>query len=167
MQTPYPPPYALERGFKPRGGGAPMHAHDEAQLTFAAAGMVQVHTEAGSWLVPAQLGVWIPARVMHRVEVLTDAELWMVHWDSATAHAWAPPAPLERTFALRVTPLMRALLDAAFGADTKGGATAQKTELVVRLMLHELTATAHAPTCLLYTSPSPRDRTRSRMPSSA
>lgn len=148
MQTPYPPPYALERGFKPRGGGAPMHAHDEAQLTFAAAGMVQVHTEAGSWLVPAQLGVWIPARVMHRVEVLTDAELWMVHWDSATAHAWAPPAPLERTFALRVTPLMRALLDAAFGADTKGESTAQKTELVVRLMLHELTATAHAPTFL-------------------
>ena len=26
---------------------------------------------------------------------------------------------------------------------------------------------AHAHTCLLYTSPSPRDRTRSRMPSSA
>ena len=26
---------------------------------------------------------------------------------------------------------------------------------------------AHAPVCLLYTSPSPRDRTRSRMPSSA
>ena len=26
---------------------------------------------------------------------------------------------------------------------------------------------AHRPTCLLYTSPSPRDRTRSRMPSSA
>ena len=25
----------------------------------------------------------------------------------------------------------------------------------------------HSPTCLLYTSPSPRDRTRSRMPSSA
>ena len=28
-------------------------------------------------------------------------------------------------------------------------------------------AFAHIPTCLLYTSPSPRDRTRSRMPSSA
>ena len=26
---------------------------------------------------------------------------------------------------------------------------------------------AHTPSCLLYTSPSPRDRTRSRMPSSA
>ena len=31
----------------------------------------------------------------------------------------------------------------------------------------ELDALTHAMTCLLYTSPSPRDRTRSRMPSSA
>ena len=31
----------------------------------------------------------------------------------------------------------------------------------------ELDAEADASTCLLYTSPSPRDRTRSRMPSSA
>ena len=66
MQTPYQPPYALERGFKPRGGGAPM----------------------------------------------------------------------------------RALLETAFDADTMGNTTAEKTELVVRLMLHELTATAHAPTFL-------------------
>ena len=29
------------------------------------------------------------------------------------------------------------------------------------------TTLAHLPACLLYTSPSPRDRTRSRMPSSA
>ena len=32
---------------------------------------------------------------------------------------------------------------------------------------HTRWATHGAPTCLLYTSPSPRDRTRSRMPSSA
>lgn len=123
---------------------SPVHAHDEAQLTFAASGVVQVHTAQGRWLVPSQLGVWIPAGVSHRVEVLTDAELWMVHWKPDVARAWAPPVPLERTFALRVTPLMHSLLDAAF-AD---GTAAEKTELVVRLMLHELTETAHAPTFL-------------------
>ena len=32
---------------------------------------------------------------------------------------------------------------------------------------HRLNLEARAPSCLLYTSPSPRDRTRSRMPSSA
>lgn len=138
------PQYMLKRGFKPRGAGEPMHSHGEAQLTFAASGMVNVHTEEGRWLVPPQLGVWIPAGLMHRVEVLTDAELWMVHWETAAAQAWAPPSPLDRTFALRVTPLMRSLLEAAFASDM----TAEKTELVVRLMLHELTATAHAPTFL-------------------
>ena len=32
---------------------------------------------------------------------------------------------------------------------------------------HAVGGTAHGGACLLYTSPSPRDRTRSRMPSSA
>ncbi|WP_308400444.1 AraC family transcriptional regulator [Agrobacterium tumefaciens] len=137
-------PFMFQRGFKPRGGGLPIHAHDEAQLTFAASGMVQVHTEEGRWLVPSQLAVWIPARVAHRVDVLTDAELWMVHWEPSTARAWAPPMPLERTFALHVTPLMQSLLEAAFVAEIEE----EKAELIARLMLHELTSTAHAPTFL-------------------
>ena len=138
------PSFSLHRGFKPRGGGAPRHAHDQAQLTFAASGMVQVHTDAGRWLVPPQLGVWIPAGVDHRVEVLADADLWMVHWTPEVAQAWAAPAPLDRVFAMRVTTLMRALLQAAFDTAT----TPDKTELLVRLMLHELSETADAPTFL-------------------
>ena len=35
------------------------------------------------------------------------------------------------------------------------------------LAVHQTNKLAHLKTCLLYTSPSPRDRTRSRMPSSA
>ncbi len=137
-------PFTFQRGFKQRGGGLPIHAHDEAQLTFAASGMVQVHTEEGRWLVPSQLAVWIPARVPHRVDVLTDAELWMVHWEPSAAQAWAPPLPLDHTFALRVTPLMQSLLDAAFAADIEN----ERAELIARLMLHELMSTAHAPTFL-------------------
>nr|WP_234934199.1 helix-turn-helix transcriptional regulator [Agrobacterium vitis] len=137
-------PFTFQRGFKQRGEGLPIHAHDEAQLTFAASGMVQVHTEEGRWLVPSQLAVWIPARVPHRVDVLTDAELWMVHWEPSAAQEWAPPVPLDQTFALRVTPLMQSLLEAAFMADV----SREKGELVAKLMLHELTSTAHAPTFL-------------------
>lgn len=137
-------PFRLSRGFKERGGGLPMHTHDDAQLTFAASGMVQVHTRDGRWLVPPQLAVWIPAGVAHRVEVLSDAELWMVHFVPEVARAWSPATSLDRTFALRVTPLLRSLLDAAFARETPSA----KTELVVRLMLHELTETADAPTFL-------------------
>lgn len=144
------PAFTLRQGKKARGMGLPAHSHDDAQLTFAVSGMVQVHTDEGRWLVPPQLAVWIPAGVTHRLDVLTDAELWMVHWDPHVARAWAPPAPLDRPFTLRVTPLMQALLKTAFAADI----TAEKADLVSRLILHELTETAPAPTFLpLPTSP--------------
>ena len=137
-------PFTIQRGAKRRGMGLPTHIHGEAQLTFAASGMVQVHTEAGRWLVPPQLAVWVPAGVAHRVEVLTDAELWMVLWQLSATREWSPPTLLDRAFALRVTPLLRSLLDAAFTADTGCG----KAELLVRLMLHELTEAPDAPTFL-------------------
>jgi AraC-like DNA-binding protein len=143
-------PFILSHGCKQRGLGMPIHSHDDAQLTYAVSGMVQVHTEEGRWLVPPQLAVWIPANVLHRVEVLSDAELWMVHWEPSAAQEWAPPTKLDRPFTLRVTPLMHSLLTAAFASDI----APEKAELVARLMLHELTETAHAPTYLpLPTSP--------------
>lgn len=138
------PAFTIHRGSKRRGMGLPMHAHDEAQLIYAAAGMVQIHTPEGRWLVPSQLAVWIPAGTSHRLEVLSDAQLWMVQWQPAMVGAWAPPIAVDRAFALRVTPLLRSLLTAAM-ADGNGMA---KAELIVKLMLHELTETAHAPTFL-------------------
>ena len=123
--------------------GLPTHAHAESQLTFAASGMLQVHTGEGRWLVPPQLAAWVPAGFPHRVEVLTDGELWIVHWQQSTVQAWSP-LPLDRPFALRVTPLLRSLLDAAFATDIGP----EKIELVIRLILHELTEVADAPTFL-------------------
>jgi len=141
--------FTIFRGIKPRGTALPMHAHDEAQLTFAASGMVQIHTDEGRWLVPPQLAVWVPAGVMHRVEPLTDTELWMVHVQPPALRTWAPPALVSRgTFAFRITPLLRPLLETSFAADIG----AEKTELVVRLMLHELTETMDAPTFLPWPS---------------
>lgn len=136
--------FALHSGFKRQGHGDAIHSHEEAQLTYASSGIVQVHTAQGRWLVPSQLGVWIPAGVLHWVEVLTDAELWMVHWDPSAARAWGPSTQLDQTFAFRVTPLMHSLLNTAFTTNS----TTDKNELVVRLMLHELSETTHASTFL-------------------
>ncbi|RYE94136.1 MAG: AraC family transcriptional regulator [Oxalobacteraceae bacterium] len=138
------PLFLLHRGSKQRHSGLPTHTHDTAQLTFAASGIVQVHTAEGRWLVPPQLAVWIPAGVPHHVEVLADAELWMVHWQPAAVREWGPDLLPDRPFALRVTPLLGSLLTAAFAT----GIEPRKTELLVRLMLHELTETTHAPTFL-------------------
>lgn len=137
-------PFSLLRGSKRRGSALPNHSHDTAQLTFAASGIVQMHTREGRWLVPQQLAVWIPSGVSHHVEVLTDAELWMVHWQPSAVREWGPPQLPDRAFVLRVTPLFLSLLTAAFDPAT-GPA---KVELLVRLMLHDLVETAHAPTFL-------------------
>ena len=138
------PSFSIHRGAKQRGKGLPMHAHNEAQLTFAVSGTVQMHTSKGRWLVPSQLAVWIPAGTAHQLEVLSDAELWMVQWKPSVAQAWAPPIALDEAFALRVTPLLRSLLTAAFDA----AIGPDKAELIARLILHELTDTAQAPTFL-------------------
>jgi AraC-like DNA-binding protein len=138
------PFFTIKRGTKRRGLGLPAHAHDTAQLTFAASGIVQVHTREGRWLVPPQLAVWIPAGVKHHLELLTDAELWIINWQPLAIQEWGPGTLPDRAFALRVTPLLRSLLTAAFAAETG----TQKAELAVRLMLHDLNETAHAPTFL-------------------
>jgi AraC-like DNA-binding protein len=147
------PPFRIHRTVKQRTESLPLHTHEEGQLTFAASGMVQIHTDAGVWLVPPQLAAWVPAGVRHRLEAMTDAELWMVHWDPAVVRAWSVQTSLDRAFALRVTPLLRSLLDEAVSIDP----ASDKAELVVRLMLHELTAMPDAPTFLpLPTSPAGR-----------
>ena len=135
--------FSIHRTTKQRDESLPVHSHDEGQLTFAAAGMVQVQTDDGVWLVPPQLAVWVPAGIRHRVDVLTDAELWMVHWQAEAMRTWGATASLDRAFALRITPLLRSLLNEAVSIDP----ASEKTQLVVRLMLHELTAMPDAPTC--------------------
>lgn len=122
----------------------PRHSHDEAQLTYAASGMVQVHTDKGVWLVPPQLAAWIPAGVSHRLDIITDADLWMVLWKKSAIEEWTPPSFPDRAFASRVTPLLRSLLDEVVAVDP----VSAKAELVVKLMLHELTAMQDAPTFL-------------------
>jgi len=137
------PSFAIHRVFKQRAECLPLHAHAEGQLTFAASGMVQVHADRGIWLVPPQLAAWIPAGAEHRVEVLTDAELWIVH---CRPEALLDPidARLDQPFVLRITPLLRALLNEAIAVPP----ASHKANLVVRLMLHELTAMPDAPTFL-------------------
>ena len=132
------------RGSKRRGAEVALHAHNEGQLLFAATGTMQVYTSSGRWLVPPQLAVWLPARVPHRIEILSDIESCMIYWHPSATRDWAPSDSLDRAFALRVTPLLRELIFAAFETD----ATPGKTELVVRLILHELTETPDAPTFL-------------------
>ena len=45
----------------------PEHFHQEDQLVYASHGVMSVRTKDGTWVVPPQRGVWIPARTPHGI----------------------------------------------------------------------------------------------------
>ena len=53
----------------PHGYKVPGHFHEWDQLVYASRGVMTVRTEEGSWVVPAQRAVWIPARIAHEIRM--------------------------------------------------------------------------------------------------
>lgn len=49
------------------GHEIPPHYHPEDQLVYASRGVMTVRTIEGTWVVPAQRAVWIPARTPHSI----------------------------------------------------------------------------------------------------
>jgi AraC-like DNA-binding protein/quercetin dioxygenase-like cupin family protein len=45
----------------------PLHLHDRDQLVYASRGVMTVRASAGTWVVPTQRAVWIPAAVPHTI----------------------------------------------------------------------------------------------------
>ncbi len=53
----------------------PEHFHQEDQLVYACRGVMTVRTSEGSWVVPPQRAVWIPARIPHSVVISGAASM--------------------------------------------------------------------------------------------
>src|SRR5580692_2050236 len=51
----------------PAGHVIPLHFHDRDQLVYASRGVMTVRTGDGTWVVPPQRAVWIPARISHTI----------------------------------------------------------------------------------------------------
>src|SRR6516225_5208061 len=45
----------------------PLHFHDRDQLVYASRGVMTVQTRDGSWVVPTDRAVWIPAAIPHTI----------------------------------------------------------------------------------------------------
>jgi hypothetical protein len=66
-----------ERGIKIRsfactfGSGSiiPPHSDEWDQLIYASLGVMSVHTDTGSWVVPSHRAVWVPARIRYSVDL--------------------------------------------------------------------------------------------------
>jgi AraC-like DNA-binding protein len=92
----------------PRGFVLEEHSHDVSQLVHAIAGTMRVTTRRGVLVVPPQRAVWLTAKELHSVEMLSPVSMRTVYI--------APSLPGEiprESCVVSVSPLLRHLILAA------------------------------------------------------
>lgn len=94
----------------PPGTGIDAHRHDDHQIVYARSGVVEVITEAGTWIAPASRALWIPAGAVHEHRAHGHTELRLIGLPSHPADPSPSGLSLERPAVLAVTPLLRELI---------------------------------------------------------
>lgn len=85
----------------------PPHSHRRGQLLYAATGVITVITTAGSWVVPPQRALWIPAGVVHEVQMGGPVSTRSAYVSHDAAETAGLPAHCQ---VIGVSPLLHALL---------------------------------------------------------
>ncbi|WP_440223289.1 AraC family transcriptional regulator [Dokdonella sp. MW10] len=116
------------------------HQHWRAQFVYAASGVVAIGTELGSWIVPSERAVWIPAGVPHEVTAMSAAHLISLYIDT-TRNAVAMPATCR---VVGASPLMGALMREVIDLPDRY-LRGSRTDLVLLLLLREIEAAAELP----------------------
>jgi AraC-like DNA-binding protein/mannose-6-phosphate isomerase-like protein (cupin superfamily) len=126
----------------------PPHRHFRAQLVYAPAGVMTVVTATGTWVVPPQQAVWVPAGVEHEVRSAVPLALRSLY-----VHPVATGGLPETCCVVGVPPLLRELILRAvsFGEQVAPGGPEAR---VLALIPDELRALEPEPLHL----PLPRDR---------
>ena len=129
------------------------HRHDRAQLVYAVSGVMTIDAAAGTWLVPPDRALWIPAGVLHEIRVSGRLDMRTLYL-RADASAHLP----DDCVVLAVTPLLRELvvratqLPALYPEDGPAGS-------LMNLILAEIRELQALPLHL----PIPRDRRLARL----
>ena len=123
----------------PGGCHFPVHRHFRAQLVFASAGVMTVTTAVGTWVVPAQQAVWVPAGVEHEVYAAGPLSMRSLYVHPDAAHA----LPTECRV-VAVEPLLRELIVKATVL-AESGRTGDSYVRLVGVILDELRGLNPAP----------------------
>jgi AraC-like DNA-binding protein/quercetin dioxygenase-like cupin family protein len=155
MNIAEPPLIAILRGQRSTGDGLHLvsrsykkglrldpHMHREAQFVYAASGTMQVTTPKGRWLVPPDRAVWVPARLVHAIDVLADIEMRTLYFDTAWLKREPRSPSLKSEFVARVSPLLQQTILALFDKDN----AAERTSLLIKLVMLELHRTEDSAT---------------------
>lgn len=92
----------------PDGHRISPHHHRRAQLIYGTTGAITVVTDYGTWTVPGNRGVWIPAGVTHAMSCAGAVRLRTLYIE----HNAASDLPAEPTV-VSISPLLRELIDDA------------------------------------------------------
>lgn len=136
---------ALESVY-PDGHIVAEHSHRRVQLLYAAAGIVQLETAYGTWIVPPGFAAWIPAGMRHRLRTIK------VKTHSLYFHSLAFARPPADCQVIEVQPLLRELIAAALKVPLLYEPHS-RDELLMRMLLQEASIQPAVPLHL----PMPRD----------
>lgn len=121
---------AIGTGY-PNGAVLAVHRHRRAQFLYGVGGVMDVTTEHGAWIVPAERAVLIPAGTEHAVT------MWGVSTRSLyiepAAVPWFPP----KCAVVEVSPLLRELLSAATELPIEYSVRGRDATLMA-LIIHEV-----------------------------
>ncbi|CAN5177835.1 helix-turn-helix transcriptional regulator [soil metagenome] len=108
------------------------HQHRRGQLIFGASGMMVLTTPVGTWVMPPQRGMWIPAGVVHQVRMLGDVQIQSLYLEPEAADGMPDSCQV-----VGISPFMRNLIaeaietPAVYDLDGRTGA-------LMTLVQHEL-----------------------------
>lgn len=105
------------------------HSHDRDQLLYPGTGMVTVTAEQGSWLLPAERALWIPAGVEHSVSMVGPVLARSIFADSALRVRSSASCEV-----IVVSPLLHALLMAVYEAKDGGDDLRKKMRMSLLMM---------------------------------
>ncbi len=130
-----------------RGGGLPPHQHERAQLLTIVSGSIAVTTWEGTFVVPAERALWIPARTVHETRHLASTRVHTLYITTDTT-----PALPGGTTVLQVNPLLRAIVDSLM-SKPRDPESDEPTDRLISVLLDQITSSRILPLHL----PMPRD----------
>lgn len=126
----------------PSGHLHPLHRHRRAQLLHGVVGTMVVTTEHGSWVVPPELGVWIPAGVLHGFRMIGDVTTHSVYLEPAVAKQSS-----KRCYVVGIPALLHDLMAEAVDLPVEYE-PGSRADLIMALLLREVQEAPALPFCL-------------------
>lgn len=142
-----PRPLVVMENSWPSGTSTGWHTHPKGQLLYATDGVMVVHSDEGSWVVPPNRALWMLAGLRHNVTMSGDVLMRTAYIDADKIGSLPP-----QSCVINVSPLLRELLVEAVKISPTQELAGRDARLM-NLLIDELRVSSTIPLHL----PMPRD----------